>query len=106
MGAWLTPADGDVDRDRIAELLTATGGEPRWWSNDPGAVYAPHEHPYHKVLFCVSGAIVFIVDDDQMYLTPGDRLDIEPGSLHAAAVGPDGVTCGEVAVPSSDLSAR
>ena len=102
MSAWLTPADGDVDRDRIAELLAAAGGDPRWWSNDPGAVYSPHEHAYHKVLFCVKGSIVFVVDDEQLFLTPGDRLDIEPLTLHAAAVGPDGVMCGEVAVPSQD----
>lgn len=100
ISAWLTPADGEADRDRIAHLLNAAGGEPRWWSNEPGAVYAPHEHNYHKVLFCVSGSIVFVVDDEQLFLTPGDRLDIEPATPHAAVVGTDGVTCGEVAVPT------
>lgn len=101
MSAWLTPADGDVDRDRITRLLRAAGGEPRWWSNDPGDVYSPHEHTFHKVLFCVHGSIVFVVDDEQLYLTMGDRIDIEPATPHAAVVGPDGVTCGEVAVPPS-----
>ena len=97
MSAWITPADGDADRDRIARLLRAAGGEPRWWSNDAGDVYAPHQHDYHKVLFCAAGSIVFVVDDDELFLTPGDRLDIEPGTMHAAVVGGDGVTCGEVA---------
>lgn len=98
MAAWVTPADGDVDRDRIAHLLRAEGGEPSWWSNDPGEVDDPHEHGFHKVLFCADGSIVFVVDDEQLFLTPGDRLDVEPRTLHAAVVGPDGVTCGEVAV--------
>lgn len=100
MGAWMTPADGDVDRDRIADLLRSAGGEPRWWSSDPGHMYTPHSHDYHKVLFCVSGTIVFVVDDEQLFLTPGDRLDIEPATLHAAVAGPEGVRCGEVAVAS------
>lgn len=98
MSAWVTPADGDVSRERITALLRAAGGQPRWWSNAPDDVYAPHEHAYHKVLFCVAGSIVFIVDDDHLFLTPGDRLDVEPGTLHAAIVGSEGVTCGEVAV--------
>jgi quercetin dioxygenase-like cupin family protein len=100
MSAWLTPADGGVDRDRVTDLLRAARGEARWWSDAPGKVYSPHQHTYHKVLFCVSGSIVFVVDDEQLYLTPGDRLDIEPLTLHAAVVGAEGVTCGEVAVPS------
>lgn len=95
----MTPADGAADRDHIASLLRAAGGEPRWWSNGPDEVYAPHEHEYHKVLFCVAGSIVFLVDDDQLFLTPGDRLDIEHATPHAAVVGGEGVTCGEVAVP-------
>lgn len=41
---------------------------------------------------------MFVVDDDELFLTPGDRLDIEPATPHAAVVGSDGVTCGEVAV--------
>lgn len=98
MGAWMTPADGPADRNRIEGLLRACGGEPRWWCNDPDDVYAPHEHPCHKVLFCVAGSIVFIIDDDQLFLTPGDRLDVEPDTPHAAIVGTDGVECGEVEV--------
>jgi hypothetical protein len=31
-------------------------------------------------------------------LSPGDRLDVEPGTEHAASVGPQGVACGEVAI--------
>lgn len=101
MGAWVTPADGPPDRNRIAELLRAAGGDaPSWWSNEPDAVYAPHSHDYHKALFCVEGSIAFVVDDDELYLTPGDRLDVEPGTTHAAVVGPAGVTCAEVAVPT------
>jgi len=72
---------------------------PQRWSNGPGDVYAPHDHAYHKVLFCLRGSIVFTLTDsgEAHELQPGDRLDIEPHTMHAAVVGPDGVTCVEAA---------
>lgn len=50
------------------------------------------------MLDCVAGSIVFHVEGDNHLLSSGDRLDIEPGTEHAASVGPQGVQCGEVAV--------
>jgi hypothetical protein len=40
---------------------------------------------------------VFHLREGDVPLSPGDRLDIEPGIEHAATVGPDGVTCVEAA---------
>jgi quercetin dioxygenase-like cupin family protein len=51
------------------------------------------------VLFCQEGGIVFHTSDGDLELRPGDRLDIEPGTPHAATVGADGVTCVEAALP-------
>lgn len=73
------------------------GLEPHIWSNEPGYVYAEHEHPYHKVLFCLDGSIVFHTTDDDISLTAGDRLDLAPGTRHGATVGEEGVTCMEAA---------
>ena len=42
-----------------------------------------------------AGSIVFHIDDDDVELRVGDRLDLEPGTEHAATVGPDGVECVE-----------
>ena len=67
----------------------------RWWSNAPGDRYGGHHHPYHKVLYCAEGSIVFHLDGEDVELRPGDRLDIEPGTGHAATVGHRGVTCVE-----------
>ncbi|MGH3441857.1 MAG: cupin domain-containing protein [Nitriliruptorales bacterium] len=67
--------------------------EPRTWSNEPGFVYGEHDHDYHKILFCLAGDIVFHTDDGDLHLRPGDRLDVEPGTRHAATVGANGVTC-------------
>ncbi len=46
------------------------------WSNGPGDTYAPHNHE----------------------LSPGDRMDLEPGVVHGATVGPAGVRCVEAHV--------
>jgi mannose-6-phosphate isomerase-like protein (cupin superfamily) len=97
MGAWVTAAEQRLGRDEIARLLSRYG-KPSWWSNGAHDQYAPHQHPYHKVLYCVAGSIIFHVDDENHHLASGDRLDIEPGTEHSASVGPEGVQCGEVAV--------
>jgi quercetin dioxygenase-like cupin family protein len=86
------------DLDRL--LRDETGDVPRWWSNGPGDRYGWHLHPYHKVLFCAEGSIVFHLRDRDVALSSGDRLDIEPGTEHAATVGSEGVTCVEAALPS------
>ncbi len=100
MGASRTPAAAPPSRDALeAALGEAGGGTPRWWSNAPGDTYARHDHPYHKVLFCAEGSIVFHTDDGDIGLAAGDRLDVEPGTAHAATVGARGVTCVEAPLP-------
>jgi quercetin dioxygenase-like cupin family protein len=97
MGASLTRREGPPPTAEALEasLSAETEATPRWWSNGPGDEYGWHEHPYHKVLFCSEGGIVFHLRDRDVELGPGDRLDIEPETEHAATVGPDGVTCVE-----------
>jgi quercetin dioxygenase-like cupin family protein len=80
-----------------ARLEEEEGLRPSEWGNAPGYRYGWHSHSYHKVLYCVSGSIVFHTEDGDFELEAGDRLDVEPGTGHAATVGPDGVKCMEVA---------
>jgi mannose-6-phosphate isomerase-like protein (cupin superfamily) len=68
---------------------------PRFWGNGPGDTYEWHSHRYHKVLFCLEGSITFHTSDGDVELRAGDRLDIEPGTDHAASVGPAGCSCVE-----------
>ncbi|HEY8954125.1 MAG TPA: cupin domain-containing protein [Candidatus Dormibacteraeota bacterium] len=80
------------------ELMTRLRGEASScysWSNGPGDRYAPHSHGYEKVLYCVDGSITFVLDaaDERLELTPGDRMVLPAGTVHAAEVGPDGCTC-------------
>ncbi len=92
--AW---PNGDAPtRESLERLYSEAGLSPGWWSNAPHDRYAPHSHTYHKVLYCAGGSITFIVPDaGDFRLGPGDRLDIPPGTTHAAVVGTDGVTCAE-----------
>lgn len=84
-------------RADAAAAFSAEGLVPQTWANQPGHTYSAHQHPYHKVLFCVEGSITFHLDNGDVQLVAGDRLDLEPGTRHGATVGDDGVTCMEAA---------
>ena len=87
-------------RTELEEWFQAEGLTPQAWGNGPGHRYGWHRHDYHKVLFCVSGSIVFHTGDGDVELHSGDRLDVEPGTEHAATVGPEGVECMEAGRPA------
>lgn len=96
--AHLTP--GTATRGQAVAAIQAEGASsPRPWSNGPGERYGWHEHPYRKVLFCVEGSIVFHTDEGDLALEAGDRLDLRPGTRHAATVGPTGCACIEATAP-------
>ena len=100
MGATLTRASGPIDESAIEAAFTRDDVRPSRWSNAPGDTYAQHSHTYHKVLFCLAGSITFqiVASGESIKLRPGDRLDVAPNTLHAASVGPEGVTCIEAAL--------
>lgn len=86
-------------RRALEARLIGEGLAPRGWGNGPGDRYGWHRHSYQKVLYCISGSIVFHTrEDGDLLLGPGDRLDIEPDTDHAATVGAHGVECIEAAV--------
>lgn len=89
--------DAPSGAEEIRERFEAEGLSPHSWGNGPHDSYGWHSHSYHKVLYCVSGSIVFHTHERDLELGPGDRMEIEPGTEHAATVGPDGVQCMEAA---------
>ncbi len=94
MGARVTP--GSATRADALGVLSAEGcSSARFWANAPGDVYGAHTHAQDKVLFCLAGSIVFHLDDGDIALTAGDRLDLPSGTRHGATVGPDGCECVE-----------
>ncbi|MDQ3987566.1 MAG: cupin domain-containing protein [Actinomycetota bacterium] len=98
MGASKTVAQpGHTDPSTVERETKEKGLDPRRWSNGPHDTYDWHSHSYHKVLYCLRGSIVFHTRENDYELRPGDRLDVEPGTEHAATVGPEGVECVEAA---------
>jgi mannose-6-phosphate isomerase-like protein (cupin superfamily) len=94
MPATRTP--GEATRaDALAAVAAEGCSPPRFWGNGPGDAYGRHDHGYHKVLFCLAGSIVFHLDDGDAELRAGDRLDLPPGTAHAATVGSGGCACVE-----------
>jgi mannose-6-phosphate isomerase-like protein (cupin superfamily) len=90
----MTP--GNATRGEALAALRSEGcTSPRPWDNGPGDTYGWHDHGYHKVLFCLSGSIVFHTREGDVELTAGDRLDLEPGTEHTATVGTAGCECVE-----------
>lgn len=85
-----------ADRDAALLAFRAEGcSPPRSWSNGPGDRYDLHSHDYHKVLFCLAGSITFHLSQGDVTLQAGDRLDLVPGTEHAATVGGEGCACVE-----------
>ena len=98
MGARLEKANGGPSgAEEIRARLEQEGLRPHDWGNGPGYGYEWHSHDYEKVLYCVSGSIVFHTREEDLELEPGDRMEVDPGTEHAATVGPDGVECTEAA---------
>ena len=81
----------------IRATFESEGLDPYSWSNVAGYRYDWHDHPYHKVLYCLQGSITFHYGESHTELGSGDRLDLPPGTRHAATVGSNGVTCLEAA---------
>ncbi len=91
------PSEADLRLRFAQEGLTCYA-----WSNGPYDTYAPHDHPYHKVLYVLRGSITFYLLDlgTTCALKAGDRLNLPAGTLHAAEVGPEGVVCLEAHKPA------
>ena len=95
MGATRT-AEAVADRDAALRAFGDEGCSPATsWSNGPGDAYGRHAHAYHKVLFCLAGSITFHLNEGDVTLQAGDRLDLDPGTEHGATVGAEGCACVE-----------
>jgi quercetin dioxygenase-like cupin family protein len=79
----------------IRHLYEREGLRPYSWGNAPGDRYVTHSHSYAKIIYVVSGSITFGLpaSGERLALRAGDRLDLPPGVVHDAVVGPEGVIC-------------
>ena len=92
-----TPWPGEQlpTEDALHHILHSEGLSAYRWANGPRDVYAPHAHPFDKVLYVVRGSITFGLPDEGQHITmyPGDRLELPAGVRHDAVVGDEGVVC-------------
>lgn len=87
------------DEAAVLDRIRGQGLSPQAWRNGPGEKYGWHEHGHRKLLYCVTGSIVFHTGAGDLPLAAGDRLDLPAGIRHAATVGQDGCRCVEAADP-------
>ena len=90
---WSAPVN--PTESTLRQLCADEGLQPYPWSNGPFDVYPAHMHSYDKVIYVLGGSITFGLPDlkQQVTLQAGDRLDLPAGTVHDAAVGPQGVVC-------------
>ena len=97
MRARVTPAQGGSlpTEESLRRFMQAEGLRPHSWENGPHDAYGAHSHAYNKVIYVVSGSIVFGLPEEgaEIELKAGDRLDLPKGTVHDATVGALGVTC-------------
>lgn len=81
----------------LRECYRLEGLVPYAWSNGPGDTYSAHTHSYHKVIYVLRGSITWILTKSgkeiEIETKAGDRVDLPRGTVHAAQVGSQGVTC-------------
>ena len=89
----------------LLERLAREGLAAQAWGNGPFDVYGAHRHGYDKVLVAAAGSITFHLPEleQDVLLEAGDRLELPAQTLHAADVGPHGVTCLEAHRPAGSL---
>lgn len=81
MAGQVAKAEGEPpSRGEIEARFEEEGLRPHQWGNAPGERYGWHSHSYHKVLYCLTGSIVFHTEEGDLELEPGDRMDLEPGT--------------------------
>lgn len=61
------------------------------WTDPPDADYADHAHTGREVRVVLEGSMRMTAGGRAYELGRGDRIDLEPGEMHAMRVGENGV---------------
>jgi quercetin dioxygenase-like cupin family protein len=81
------PANGgQVTINKIRARLEQEGLSPYRFDMIPGDVYGDHVHPDAEIRWVVSGRMRVLVDEEEVILEPGDRLDLAANVVHSADV--------------------
>lgn len=94
MDVQLDRMSAPSDPGEIEKRIRSEARDVYGWANGPRDRYEQHSHAYHKLLYCTSGSIDFILGDGRtLTLRAGDRMVLPAGTRHAAVVGADGCSC-------------
>jgi quercetin dioxygenase-like cupin family protein len=89
--------DGDTlpTEAELSERLRKAGMNPIRWENVAGTISHARVNGYHKVIYVVSGSIVFgfRIIGEPTVLRAGDRISLPAGIEYNAVVGEKGVVC-------------
>ena len=87
---------------RVRELLLENGVDPSTFYQTmemssrfvdahmdisfPGQSIAPHTHPFHEMVYCLSGGVDYLIGSEQLHLQRGDILSVPAGMIHAPLI--------------------
>lgn len=77
---------GQVTINKIRARLEQEGLSPYRFDMIPGDVHGDHAHPDAEIRWVVSGRMRVLVDEEEIILEPGDRLDLAANVVHSADV--------------------
>ena len=89
------PGDALPTKDDLLAKFAEEDITPYTWGNPPGDRYAPHTHPYHKVIYVVHGSVRFEMPEGTVGSYYPECNVLVPMSLHDRA----SKTPGSKAVP-------
>jgi len=77
---------GQITINKIRARLEQEGLSPYRFEMVPGDVYGDHAHPEAEIRWVVSGRMRIHVNQEEIILEPGDRLDLAANVVHSADV--------------------
>lgn len=94
--------DASPTEAELSQRLLDAGMQLTRWENIAGTVYHARVNGYHKVIYVVSGSIVFgfRIIGEPTILNAGDRISLPAGVEYNAVVGEEGVVYLEGRLPN------
>ena len=77
---------GQVTINKVRARLEQEGLTPYRFDMLPGDAYGDHAHPDAEIRWVVSGRMRIMVNNEEIILEPGDRLDLAANVVHSADV--------------------
>ena len=77
---------GQITINKIRARLEQEVLHPTRFEMVPGDAYGDHSHPEAEIRWVVCGRMRILVNQEELILEPGDRLDLAANVVHSADV--------------------